>query len=76
MLKLQKALHGLKQALRAWNSKLNEVYIWMGFFRRKNDSVVYYVTKVEERLMIGVCVDDLIIIGPNSHRIFQCKKKL
>ena len=41
----------------------------MGFFRRKNDYVVYYETKVEERLMIGVCVDDLIIIGPNSHKI-------
>ena len=42
ILKLRKALYRLKQAPRAWNSKLNEVLIQKGFLRSKNDYAVYY----------------------------------
>ena len=41
-LKLQKALYSLKQAPRALNSKLNEVFIQKGFVRSKNDYAMYY----------------------------------
>ena len=46
-LKLQKALYGLEQAPRSWNSKLNEALIHMGFVRSKNDYEVYYETKMD-----------------------------
>ena len=42
ILKLRKALYRLKQAPRAWNSKLNEVLIQKGFLRSKNNYAVYY----------------------------------
>ena len=61
ILKLQKALYGLKQAPRAWNSKLNEVLLRKGFVRSKSDYVVYYTAEMQERIVIGVYVDDMII---------------
>ena len=33
--------------------------------RSKNDYAVYYEKEVQERVIIGVYVDDMIIIGPN-----------
>ena len=39
------------------------------FVRSKNDYTMYYETKVEGRLIIGVYVDDLIITRSNSHKI-------
>ena len=73
-MKLLKALHGSKQAPRAWNSKLNKVLIKMGFVRSKNDYAVYYETRVEGRLIIGVYVKDIIIMGSNSHKIIKFKE--
>ena len=76
ILKLQKVLYGLKQAPRAWNSKPNEVSIQKGFVRSKNDYAVYYEKVMQERLIIGVYVDDMIITGPNSCKIKKFKKSM
>ena len=68
ILKLHKALYGLKQAPRAWNSKLNEVLLKQGFVRSKCDYGVYYTTEIQERIIIGVYMDDMIITGSKSHK--------
>ena len=44
--------------------------------RRKNDYAVYYETKMEERLIIGVYVDDMIITGSNSHKRIKFKEAM
>ena len=74
ILKLQKALCGLKQAPRAWNSKLNEVLLKQGFVRSKCDYGVYYTAEIQERIIIGVYVDDMIITGSKSHKIVEFKE--
>ena len=74
VLKLKKALYGLKQAPRAWNSKLNEVLLKQGFVRSKCDYGVYYTAEVQERIIIGVYVDDMIITGSKSQRIMEFKE--
>ena len=76
ILKLRKALHGLKQAPRAWNSKLNGVLIQKGFVRSKNDYAVYYKKVMQERVIIGVYIDDMIITGPNSCKIKKFKESM
>ena len=76
ILKLQKALYGLKKVPRAWNLKLNEVLTQKGFVTRKTDYAVYYETEMEERLIIGVYVDDMIITGSNSHKIIMFKEAM
>ena len=71
ILKLQKALYGLKQAPRAWNSNLNEVLLKKGFVRSKCDYGVYYIAEMQERIIVGVYVDDMIITGSNSFKIVE-----
>ena len=76
ILKLKKALYGLKQAPRAWYSKLNEVLIKKGFVRSKNDYVVYYEKLMQERVIIGVYVDDMLITWPNSCKIKKFRESM
>ena len=75
-MKLQKALYGLKQAPRAWNSKLNEVLLKKGFVRSKCDYGVYYTAEMQERIIVGVYVDDMLITGSNSHKIVEFKESM
>ena len=44
--------------------------------RSKSDHALYYETKVEGRLIIGVYVDDMIIMGSNSHKIIKFKEAM
>ena len=76
ILKLQKALYGLKQAPKAWNSKLNKVLIQKGFVRSKNDDAMYYEANMQDKLIIGVHVDDMIITGSNSYKIIKFKENM
>ena len=76
ILKLQKTLYGLKQAPRAWNSKLNEVLLQKGFVRSKCDYGVYYTAEMQERIIVGVYVDDMIITGSNSYQIVEFKERM
>ena len=66
---MKKTLYGLKQALRVWNSKLDDTLKSMGFIRSISDQVVYTSSRKESKLWVGVYVDDLIIAGSNSEEI-------
>ena len=76
ILKLQKALYGLKQAPRAWYSKLNEVLLQKGFVRSKSDYAIYYMAEMQDRIIIGVYVDDMIITGSNSYKWVEFKENM
>lgn len=63
MLHLVKALYGLRQALRAWYLKLDSTLLRLGFRRRDSEHVVYLRGEGIRHLIVGVCVDDLVITG-------------
>lgn len=63
VLRLHKALYGLRQAPRAWNHKLDASLISLGFSRCINEHGMYTRGKGDKRLIVGVYVDDLIITG-------------
>jgi hypothetical protein len=73
VLKLRKALYGLRQAPRAWNAKLDKELIALGFIKSKLDHAVYRRSNKNSFLIVGVYVDDLIISGPNVRDIVQFK---
>lgn len=59
---LRKSLYGLKQAPRAWNKKLDETLLKIGFMGTPSEPCVY--TKLfgnEELVVLGVYVDDIIV---------------
>jgi len=76
VLKLNKALYGLRQAPRAWDAKLDRELLNIGFVRSKMDPAVYKRKSKTSPLVVGVYVDDLIISGPNVHDIEEFKSKM
>lgn len=73
VLKLQKAIYGLKQSERLWNDALNEVLQNMGFKRSKNEACLYHKMQQNGFSYIAVYVDDLIIISPKESDIEDIK---
>jgi hypothetical protein len=76
VLRLKKALYGLRQAPRAWNAKLDKEMIALGFERSKLEHAVYKRNSGKSFLIVGVYVDDLIISGPSVQDIFRFKVEM
>jgi hypothetical protein len=72
--KLHKALYGLRQAPRAWNTKLDITLKELGFTRCIHDQAVYKVRKQNSILIVGVYVDDLIVTGSHESMINEFKR--
>jgi hypothetical protein len=74
--RLHKALYGLQQAPRAWNSKLDAVLHELGFTKCKTEHGLYTQVKNKVRLIVGVYVDDLIIMGECDKEVNQFKGEM
>lgn len=74
VLKLQKAIYGLKQSGRSWNNTLDEVLRSLGFKRCKSEPCLY--VHLTEQKYIAVYVDDLLIICPTERDIDKIKRKI
>ena len=63
--KLKKALYGLKQSGKAWNNKLNNILIKIGFHRLTCDPCVYKKIDQNKNIIciLAVYVDDILITG-------------
>ncbi|GJU77038.1 ribonuclease H-like domain, reverse transcriptase, RNA-dependent DNA polymerase [Tanacetum coccineum] len=61
--KLSKALYGLRQAPRAWNSRLDKCLKGLNFTRCGLEYPVYTRKQHGNILIVGVYVDDLIVTG-------------
>ncbi|KAM9916699.1 hypothetical protein OXX59_009809, partial [Metschnikowia pulcherrima] len=76
VLKLQKSLYGLKQSPLVWNETLNEEFLKQGFKRAINEPCIYYKGEGKNALLVGVYVDDMLIVGANQKQIDKVKKDL
>jgi hypothetical protein len=77
VLKLRKALYGLRQAPRAWNARLDKELLQPGFVKNPHEHAVYRRSGVSgDFLIVGVYVDDLIITGPAQESIDAFKKQM
>ena len=63
VLRLHKVLYRLRQAPRAWNAKLDNTLLPLKFKRCASEHDMYTHGHGEQRLIVGVYVDDLIITG-------------
>ncbi|WVZ57628.1 hypothetical protein U9M48_007990 [Paspalum notatum var. saurae] len=66
-----KALYGLHQAPRAWNAKLNDSLLSLGFQKSTGEHGVYVRGTGSGRLIVGVYVDDLVITGRSGINQFK-----
>ena len=76
VLRLHKALYGLRQAPRAWNQKLDAELLALGFTRCVNEHGMYTRGRGAERLIVGVYVDDLIITGGDADAVKKFKAQM
>jgi hypothetical protein len=74
--KLHKALYDLRQAPRAWNSKLDTVLHELGFSKCKTEYELYIRVKNKKMLVVGVYVDDLIIMGESDQELNLFKNEM
>ena len=72
--KLRWSLYGLKQSPHLWNKKIDGYLRKIRFKRCINDPCIYTMTG-NEMVIIGIWVDDVIIIA-NKQMIQQVKEKL
>jgi hypothetical protein len=71
-----KALYELRQAPRAWNAKLDETLVALGFRHSASEHAVYARGEGASRLLVGVYVDDLIITGNDDIEIASFKQQM
>ena len=74
ILKLLKAIYGLKQSPRVWYKKLRAWLLSHGWESLLQDECVFI--SVERCLVITVYVDDINIFGPHLHRVEEFKAEI
>ncbi|KAL8145756.1 hypothetical protein AgCh_003778 [Apium graveolens] len=74
--KLSKPLYELRQAPRAWYSKLNKCLLDLGFERCPYQHAIYTRRTGGETLIVGVYVDDLLVTGTSKMLIERFKTQM
>ena len=63
---MRKALHGLKQAPRAWYSRIDSYLLENGFEKCEGEPTLYINQKDGKILIVVFYVDDVIFIGNDA----------
>jgi hypothetical protein len=74
--RLRKPLYGLRQAPRAWNTKLDATMVSLGFKKSSFEHGVYTRSRGATRLVIGIYIDDLFITGTGCEEIATFKLEM
>jgi hypothetical protein len=76
VLRLHKALYGLRQAPRAWNAKLDDSLSSLGFEHGPSEHAIYQRGIGNALLLVGIYIDDLIITGVDTAEIDFFKQQM
>jgi hypothetical protein len=76
VLRLRKALYGLRLAPRVWNAKLDATLRALRFERCETEHAIYVWRRGKFSLIIGVYVDDLIVTGMRAADIARFKQEM
>jgi hypothetical protein len=74
VLRLKKALYDLRQAPQAWNLKLDDTLKGMGFTQSQHEHLMYRRSNGNNILLVGVYVDDLVIVGSSLAAVEEFKE--
>jgi hypothetical protein len=76
VLRLRKALYGLRQAPRVWNVKLISTLKGMGFGQSPHEAAIYQRGNGGNALLVGVYVDNLVIIVTKDVEVAALKEEM
>ena len=72
-----KSQYGLKKALRAWYSNINDHLIHCGFKRSENEATLYMKkAKGGVVILVTLYIDDLLEIGSNEAMVNQFMQEI
>ena len=74
--RLRKSLYGLKQSPRCWNTRLDGHLKQLGFKALKTDSVLYTKGVKQDKILLAVYVDDLLISSKSRKSVLIVKAAL
>jgi hypothetical protein len=74
--KLDKAIFGLKQAPRAWYSRLSEKLIKLGFQVSKTNTSLFFYDKGGVTIFLLVYVDDIVVASSSQEAVDAMLKDL
>lgn len=76
VVKLKRAIYGLKKAPRYWYNTFNEFLMKKGFVRSKTDLCLYSRVSSGEKTYLIVYVDDILITGSDPGCIVKLKEEM
>jgi Reverse transcriptase (RNA-dependent DNA polymerase) len=76
VLGLKKALYGLNQVPRAWNTRIDSYFKENDFKQCPFEVTIYVKARKDEILIVALYVDDLIFMGNNQMLIYEFKKEM
>jgi hypothetical protein len=76
VLRLRKALYGLRQTPRAWNAKLDSTLKGMGFRQSPHEVAIYRRGNGGNALLVGAYVDDLVITDTKDAEVAAFKEEM
>jgi hypothetical protein len=76
VLRLCKALYGLRQAPRAWNAKLDFTLRRIGFVQSPHEAAIYRRGNGGAVLLVGIYIDDLVITDTKDTEVATFKEEM
>ena len=73
--RLKRSIYGLKQSSRCWNSTIDGYLKQLGFLESSRDPCVYTMA-VDEMVVVGVYVDDIVVACKSEVRLKEFKQDL
>ena len=74
--KLNKSLYGLKQAPKQWHEKFDKTLLSFDFKINSTDECVYYKVVGEDKIILCLYVDDILMFGTSMQIIDETKSFL
>ena len=74
--RLKKSIYGLKQSPRCWNKEMHSTLSLYGFKSTRSDPAIYVKGMGNNRFILGLYVDDILLICKNLRAIQVLKKNL
>ena len=76
IVKLSKALYGLREAGKLWNENLASLLIEEGYTRSTLDQGIFYINNDEQKTTINTHVDDLLVTSTSQAKIDMLRKRM
>jgi len=74
--KLKNTLYGLKQALKAWYSRIDDYLQNLGFIKSPSEATLYMKPMDTNLIIVSIYVDDLLVTGNEEKLIMEFKVEM